>query len=368
MTTSRRTARSAESSAEGAPVVHPSVGPTDSILDVPGLRVGQVEIGPMPSTPAGSTGVTAIVAPAGALGAVDVRGAAPGTRETDTLSVLTSGEQVHAILLVGRSVFGLAAADGATAELERRGIGLPVDREDLHLTIPIVAAAVVFDFAHGDPAVRPGPDDGARAVAAALDGSGGRPRSGNAGAGVGAITGGIVPPRLKGGVGHASLVAPLETGGLVVGAIVVLNSSGGVIDPASNEPWAIAGRFGEAGPLPDLSPIASSRAHTTLAVIGTNARLSKAQLGRVAAMAHDGMARAIRPVHTGVDGDVVFALAAGSSTEPLVDVRSGDRDWAPAAATIVGSLAADALTRAILDAIRSAEPSGGFEAFSGGGA
>ncbi|TMD26307.1 MAG: hypothetical protein E6I94_10825, partial [Chloroflexi bacterium] len=149
VTTSRRTARSAESSAEGAPVVHPSVGPTDSIVDVPGLRVGQVEIGPMPSTPAGSTGVTAIVAPAGALGAVDVRGAAPGTRETDTLSVLTSGEQVHAILLVGRSVFGLAATDGATAELERRGIGLPVDCEDLHLTIPIVAAAVVFDFAHG---------------------------------------------------------------------------------------------------------------------------------------------------------------------------------------------------------------------------
>ncbi len=338
----------------------PVPGPTDSLVDVPGLRVGQVEIGATGATPDGATGVTAVVAPEGALGAVDIRGAAPGSRETDALSVLSSGEQVHAVLLVGRSVFGLAAADGATDELERRGIGLPIDRDDFHLRIPIVAATVIFDFLHGDPGIRPRPADGADAVSAALDGPSDRPRSGNFGAGAGATTGGLVPPRMKGGVGHASLVADVSGGQLVVGALVVVNSSGSAVDPRTGRPWAETGGFEAPGPVPDFAPIASSRSNTTLAVVGTNARLGKAQLARVAAMAHDGLARAIRPIHTGVDGDAIFALSVATGDGPGVDVHP----WAPAAASIVGALAADAITRAVLDAMVSSRSSGGIESLA----
>jgi L-aminopeptidase/D-esterase-like protein len=338
----------------------PEPGLTDSLMDVPGLSIGQVELGRGSTTPYGATGITAVVCPGGALGVVDVRGAAPGSRETDALSVLSSGEQVHAVLLVGRSVFGLAAADGATRELERRGIGLPIERDTLHLRVPIVAAAVIFDFLHGDAAIRPSPEDGAAAVAAAVDGPPIRPRSGNAGAGTGATTGGTVQPRLKGGVGHASLQLGLAAGTLIVGAAVVVNSSGSVVDAATGLPWAASGTFATPGPVPDFDPIVSSRAQTTLAIVGTNARLSKAQLSRVAAMAHDGLARAIRPVHTGVDGDAVFALSVAPAGDALLDVHA----WPPAAASIVGSLAADAVTRAVLDAIRSARRSGGIPSLS----
>lgn len=337
-------------------------GATDSLLDVPGFALGQVEIGASAETPDGATGVTAIVIRDGALGAVDVRGAAPATRETDALSALASGEKVHAVLLVGRSVFGLAAADGATAELEARGIGIAVQRPGQPLTIPIVAAAAIFDFAHGDRALRPGPAEGRAAVAAALDDAAGeRPRSGNAGAGVGATSGSIAAPRLKGGIGHASAPLPLADGpAVVVGATVVVNSAGSLVDPSSGRPWAQWGGFHAEGAPPDFSVIVAARGNTTLAVVGTNARLEKAQLARVAAMAHDGLARAIRPSHTSVDGDVVFALAvpdAGSGSGVTV------HDWAPAAVSIVGALAADVVTRAVLDALVSARTSGGFEAF-----
>lgn len=340
----------------------PTPGPTNSLLDVPGLAVGQVELGASEETPEGATGVTAIVAPGGALGAVDVRGAAPATRETDALSALASGERVHAVLLVGRSVFGLAAADGATRELEERGIGLSIDRAGENLTIPIVAAAAVFDFAHGDGAIRPGADDGRAAVAAALDAPPGeRPRSGNAGAGTGATTGKIAPPTLKGGVGHASVILPAADGpALVIGAAVVVNAAGSLIDPSSRRPWAQWGGFHADAAAPDFSGIAGARRNTTLVVVGTNARLDKAQLARVAAMAHDGLARAIRPAHTSVDGDVVFALAVPEGeARPTVAVHQ----WAPAGVSVVGALAADVVTRAVLDALLSAGPSGGFDAY-----
>jgi len=340
----------------------PAAGPTDSLLDVPGLSVGQLELGIGDETPEGATGITAIVAPDGVLGAVDVRGAAPATRETDTLSALSSGERVHAILLVGRSVFGLAAADGATSELETRGIGHSIERRAGRLTIPIVAAAAIFDFAHGDDSIRPGAADGRSAVAAALDGPPGRrPRSGNAGAGAGATTGKIAPPSLKGGAGHASIVLPGANGtSLVVGATVVVNAAGSLVDPSSRRPWAQWGGFHAEAPAPDFSEIAAARRHTTLVVVGTNARLDKAQLARVAAMAHDGLARAIRPAHTSVDGDVVFALAVpDGEARPAVAVHA----WAPAGVSVVGALAADAVTRAVLDALVSARPSGGFEAY-----
>jgi len=347
--------------------VVPVPGPTDSVHDVPGIRVGQVELGRSPSTPAGSTGVTAVVAPDGAIGAVDVRGAAPGTRETDSLRTSSAGERVHAVLFVGRSVFGLAAADGATAELERRGIGHhlgpPPDEGAWRagpLTVPIVAAAVLFDFAHGDPEVRPTQADGVAAVAAALEADRRRPPSGNSGAGAGAFTGGITPPRRKGGTGHASLVLPVPGVGtpLVVAALVVVNSSGSVVDPVTGRPWPEVG-FAAPGPAPDLAAIAASRGlgvrrQTTLALVATNAALSKAQAARVATMAHDGLARAIRPLHSALDGDAVFVLAVPEAPGTPAVVA---HPWSAAATTIVGSLAADACTRAVLDAISHAGPS-----------
>jgi L-aminopeptidase/D-esterase-like protein len=323
--------------------LRPVPGATDSLADVAGLSVGQVSVGAGASE-AAVTGISVVVAPDGAVGSVDVRGAAPGSRETDALSPLAAGERVHAVVLVGRSVFGLAAADGVTRELERRGIGLPIALPDggPTLTIPIVAAAVVFDFASGDPAVRPSPGDGEAATAAALDGDRRRPSAGSVGAGAGAWTGGIVGPRRKGGTGHGSLVASLADGPLVVAALVVVNAAGRV---------EAAGRFEPIGELPDLGPIVSARGQTTLVVVGTNAILSKAQLARVAAMSHDGLARVIRPVHSSVDGDAVFALAAteGPAAQPIA--VSG---WGAAATTIVGSMAADAVARAVGDAMRAA--------------
>jgi L-aminopeptidase/D-esterase-like protein len=346
----------------GATPVTPEPGPTDSLVDVPGIRVGHVELGATDDAPAGSTGITAVVIPDGALGAVDVRGAAPATRETDSLSALASGERVHAILLVGRSVFGLAAADGATDELEARGIGLPVERPEGRLTIPIVASAAIFDFAHGDGSVRPRPEDGRAAVVAALEAeSGDRPPSGNAGAGAGATTGSIAVPRLKGGVGHASAVLRLpDQPELVVGVTAVVNSAGSLVDPGSGKPWAQWGGFHVDASAPDFAAIAAARRNTTLVVVGTNARLDKAHLARVAAMAHDGLARAIRPAHTSVDGDVVFALGVREAEgRPVVAVH----EWAAAGVTVVGALAADAVTRAVLDALLSARSSGGFRAY-----
>ena len=343
-------------------MTRPRPGPTDSIIDVPGVRVGQVSIGIGLETPKGSTGVTAIVVPDGAVGAIDVRGGAPGTRESDTLHATRSGERIHAVLLVGRSVFGLAAADGATLELEERGIGIIVERDEGRLVFPIVAAAVIFDALHGDPAIRPSPAEGRRAIAAALDltdGAGHRPESGTAGAGTGASLGGLAGERRKGGVGHASLVARLgaATGRglgaasvpLVVGAVVVVNSAGGP---------AVRRRQRAPRALPAFDTISSSRGNTTLAVLATNARLSKAQLAHVATMAHDGLARAIEPVHTAVDGDLTICLGIPNTDEtPVSEVH----EWPPAATSIVGAMAADAVERAIADALRSATASGGLE-------
>lgn len=322
----------------------PLPGATDSVVDVPGIRVGQVSLrGEAGGPPV--TGVTAVVGADGVLGVVDVRGAAPGTRETDALAPLATNERVHAVLLVGRSVFGLAAADGAVRELEARGIGLRLRRPEAatgdggDLIVPIVAAAVIFDFAQGDPSLRPRAEDGARAVAAALDGPARRPGRGDIGVGSGAWTGGIVGPRRKGGIGHASLVAERPAGRLVVAAAVVVNAAGRV-RPAG---WAAS-----PGPVPEFDRIVDARGQTTLGVVATNAVLTKPQLGQVAAMAHDGLARSIRPVHSGVDGDAIFALAVPDApAHPAVEVHR----WGPAALSIVGSLAADAVSRAIADAM-----------------
>ncbi len=321
------------------PPPRPRSGPTDSIVDVPGIFVGQVELptpgpGPDPGRPV--TGLSVVVAPGGALGAVDVRGGAPGTRETDALAPTAAGERVHAVVIVGRSVFGLAAADGVTTELERRGIGLGIDLGPLgRVTVPIVAAAVVFDFATGDPHIRPGPSDGARAVALALDAPPARPRAGRAGAGAGAGFGSLAGERRPGGVGHASFVVDVPGGRLVVGALAVLNAAGG-----------LAGRR-RSSVLPDLRAIERSRHNTVPVVVATNAVLTKAELARVAIMAHDGIARLVRPSHTAFDGDTVFVLAVPDGPEtPAVEVGT----WTATRATIVGALAADAVERALREA------------------
>jgi L-aminopeptidase/D-esterase-like protein len=162
-------------------------------------------------------------------------------------------------------------------------------------------------------------------------------------------------------VGHASAVLELaDHPALVVGATAVVNSAGSLVDPGSGKPWAQWGGFHVAATAPDFSVIAAARRNTTLVVLATNARLDKAHLARVAAMAHDGLARAIRPAHTSVDGDVVFALGLREAEgRPVVDVHR----WAAAGVTVVGSLAADVVTRAVLDALLSARSSGGFRAY-----
>jgi L-aminopeptidase/D-esterase-like protein len=323
------------------PPPRPRPGPTDSIVDVPGVRVGQVELpGARSGAAAGGpvTGLSVVVVPGGALGAVDVRGGAPGTRETDALDPTAAGERVHAVCIVGRSVFGLAAADGVTTELERRGIGLGIDLGPVgRVTIPIVAAAVVFDFATGEPLVRPGPADGALAVARALDHPPARPAAGRSGAGAGAGFGTLAGRRHIGGVGHASLVADLPGGTLVVGALAVLNAAGRVVAGPRRGPDR----------LPAVGAIEASRRNTVPAVVATNAVLTKAELTRVAIMAHDGIARVVRPSHTAFDGDTVFALAVPDGPEtPAVEVGP----WTAARTTIVGALAAEAVEGALREA------------------
>lgn len=279
-------------------------------FDLPGLRVGHVSLG--------DTGVTALVAtdPAGMTGAVDVRGGGPGTRETDLLAAHNTVQRVNAVVLCGGSAFGLAAADGAMAELESRGLGFAVFGEDTPgPRVPIVPAAVIFDLVIGDPGHRPTPADGAAAVKAALDGPAGveaaQPQSiaGSVGAGCGATAG-----VLRGGVGTAQLTLAAAGGSsYTVAALVVANPLGSVIDPGtgrffgdpSRRPVDIA-RFNELErPKPKLN--------TTIGVIATDCPLPQAQLKRLAMTGHDGIARAVRPSHSPLDGDTLFAVSTASA-------------------------------------------------------
>lgn len=314
---------------------------SDSICDVPGVSVGHW------SNEAAGTGCTVILCPQGAVAGVDVRGGAPGTRETDLLRPECTVERVHAILLAGGSAFGLAAADGVVRWLEERGYGYDVGIA----RVPIVPTAVIFDLPLGLASVRP---DGAAGYAACEAASTIESSQGNVGAGTGASVGKARGLKFacKGGLGTASTVLP---GGLTVGALVVVNAFGNVYDSAVGAPvagvcmFADDGRFAgfadcvelmARGPRPDFAA-----SNTTLAVIATNGRLDKSRITKVAQLAQDGMARAIRPVHTGIDGDVVFGLSCGS-----LEANSD----------VVGVLAADVLARAIVKAIRAARPAYGL--------
>lgn len=315
------------------------------ITDVAGLRVGNAHHEQY------ATGVTVVLPDDPVTAAVDVRGGAPGTRDISALDPCCLVDSVHGIVLAGGSVFGLDAAGGVTSYLSERGIGLNFGKSALR--IPVVPSAILFDLAFGPDknwgATPPYRELGLAAARAAGDNF----DLGNIGAGYGATAG-----KLKGGLGSASSVF----GGFNVGALVALNPVGSCINPASNDLWArpfeLDGEFGRAPAPPGkpgrLTPLGDSKldmqaagANTTIAVVATDAVLGKAQAQRLAIMASDGMARAIRPVHSPFDGDTVFALATGRM--PVTD--QPDETLA-----MLGSAAADCLTRAIGRAMASAEP------------
>lgn len=313
---------------------------------VPGIRVGHHTLEERP------TGCTVVLAPEGTVGGVDVRGGAPGTRETDLLDPVNTVQIVNAVVLAGGSAFGLDAASGVVRYLEERGVGYSVGPV---VRVPIVSAAILYDLGvGGDWTVRPGPECGYRAAAGATEGPVG---SGSVGAGAGATVGKLagMGRAMKGGVGSASITLP---DGLVVAALVAVNAVGDVIDPATGR--VVAGVRGEDGTtLADARvllrggspPGGSAGRNTTIGVVATNARLTRAEVTRVALMAQDGYARAIYPAHTPGDGDTIFSLATGT-------LAGGAR----ANAGHVGALAADMVAAAILDAVRSATPLPGLPA------
>ena len=289
--------------------------PVGSICDVRGIGVGHHQ-----RRGAGwQTGTTVVTCPAGAVPGVDVRGGGPGTRETDALRPENLVQVIHAVCLTGGSAFGLAAADGVVLELERRGLGFPVAGG----VVPVVPAAVIFDVGRGGSvANRPGADFGRRATVSSLSTRSG-PAWGSVGAGCGARSGG-----LQGGVGTASTTVTITvTDGpdveVDVGAIAVVNSNGSPIDPWSALPWEPAGvatrRPGAAerrAVRDALAATAPVSLNTTVGVVATSARLDKAEASKLASVAHDGLARAIRPAHAMTDGDTVFALATGEHELP----------------------------------------------------
>jgi len=307
---------------------------TGAITDVAGLAVGHHTDTRRP------TGCTVVLTPQGAVAGVDVRGAAPGTRETELLSPLNAVETVHAILLSGGSAFGLDAAGGVMRWLDERGHGVVVGPA----RVPIVPAAILFDLWVGDNTIRP---DAAAGYAACEAAGTAAPAEGNVGAGAGATLGKLfgIGRAMKGGIGTASATVD----GITVGALVAVNAMGDVIDPATGRPVAgartpdgsaLLGTMAawRAGDLP--APLQPGGA-TTIGVVATDAVLSKAQANKVAQMAHDGLARCIDPVHTMADGDTIFALATGASG------RS-------AHVTVLGAFAAQVMTAAVLRAVRAA--------------
>ena len=304
--------------------------------------------------PVGLTGCTVVLPPPGNIASVAVRGGGPGTRETDLLQPQAHVESVSAVLLTGGSAFGLAAAQGVVDWCERAGLGY--DR--FGGVIPIVPAAVLFDLAVGDWRARPGPAEGEAACAAASAEDG---PMGNVGAGTGATVGKTAGPdhMMKGGLGHAVV----RLGAVTVGAIAAVNAGGDVVEEdgtvlaGARVPGGAAAalRARLAGPegageavLPEPVPPGGS---TTIGLIATNAALTKTEAHRVAVQAHDGMARAIRPVHTSYDGDTVFTLAL-----PRVS----------ASMDLVAFLAEDALAAAIRAGVRAAGEVAGIPAWSGG--
>lgn len=324
----------------------PPIGERNAITDVPGIRVGQAEDAGL------ATGVTVVLPDAPAVAAVDCRGGGPGTRETDALAPGATVEAVHGVVLSGGSAYGLAAADGAMAWLRGQGRGYRVGEA----LVPVVPAAILFDLLTPEPKdwqTPPWRGLGEAACAAASR----TVALGNAGAGMGARAG-----ALKGGTGTASFADP----GFTVGALAAVNSMGSVVMPGTRCFWAWwLEQGGELGG--QVPPAAAPRAlgvdfaavsprNTTLGVIATDAALDRSQARRVAIMAQDGLARAIRPVHGPLDGDTVFVLSTGARAlgDPLADLGR------------LGMLAADALARAVMRGVYEARALGDVPAYRDG--
>lgn len=332
-----------------------------SITDVSGITVGHHHRVDVDATLGSgwACGSTVILTPPGTVGGVDVRGGAPGSRETELLDPANSVDHVDAIVLTGGSAYGLAAADGVMRFLEERGRGVQM----VGGVVPIVPAAVIFDLPVGGWSCRPTAEFGyAAAHAAGTD-----VKVGSVGAGTGARAG-----VLKGGVGSASItLASGPASGVTVGAIVVVNSVGNVVNPASGLPW-MPETSAELGllspPVDEVEALAvldreSSPLNTTIAVVATDAALSSAGCRRLAMSAQDGLARAIRPAHTPLDGDTVFALATGALTvEPSRDTPVA-MSRETALLTWLGAAAADCLARAVVVGVLAAEPVAGIPTY-----
>lgn len=325
--------------------------PFGSILDVAGIGVGHHQ-----RTGAGwQTGTTVVTARAGATPGVDVRGGGPGTRETDALRPENLVPSIHAITLTGGSAFGLAAADGVVAELEEAELGFPIADG----VVPVVPAAVIFDLGRGGRfANRPDATFGAKAARAALARRR-RPSWGSVGAGTGARAGG-----LQGGVGTASRRVTVGEAEITVGALAVVNAVGSPIDPSSGLPWEPAG-------LRSKRPSAAQRArvveamasaapslNTTIGVVATSADVTKAEATKIASVAHDGLARSIRPAHGMTDGDTIFTLATNDVTLP-----DDPAARIPALNSLLAA-AADAFAAACTHAVVSASTIGDAPAWS----
>ena len=326
----------------------------NSITDVPGIEVGQIQ------DMEALTGVSVVICRKGAVGGVDQRGGAPGTRETDLLNPINLIEKVHAIMLAGGSAFGLDAASGVMKYLEEQKIGFDVGVA----RVPIVPAAILFDLSLGRADVRPNLEMGYRAAAAA---SRQPPAEGNAGAGTGASVGKIFgnAGAMKSGIGSASIDIG---GGIIVGALAAVNAYGDVIDPKTGEILAGARstrlgplKLGSADYFADTMGIMKTmtgrmieglamRSNTVIGVVATNARLSKSEANKMAQMAHDGLARVIRPAHTMLDGDTIFALSTG---QKKADV------------SLVGAFAAEAFAIACVRAVQTAYNAGGLPGLAG---
>ena len=305
----------------------------NAITDVPGIKVGHY------TDKESATGCTVVLCEDGVVAGVDVRGSAPGTRETDSLRMASLVGRAHAVLLSGGSAFGLDAAGGVVRYLEERGFGFDVGVA----RVPIVPAAILFDLRIGSAKVRPGPEEGYKACLAASDGP---VAEGSVGAGTGATVGKIMGPErvTKSGLGTASE----KVGDVTVGAVFAVNAFGDVVDPETGQVIAAPRDIEKGGFVSTVDVMKGLReaksavpANTVIGVVATDASLGKEQVIKMAQMAHNGLARAIRPAHTMYDGDAIFALATG---------QQGQED-----VTLIGSMAAELAAKAIVRAVREAE-------------
>ena len=312
----------------------------DDITDIPGIRVGHY------TNLEAATGCTVILCDTPAIGGVDVRGGAPATRETDLLHSLNLVEEVNAVVLTGGSAYGLDSASGVMRYLEEQGLG----HDTGVARVPIVPAAAIFDLGFGSASIRP---DAAAGYQACEQATSEAVIQGNAGAGTGATVGKMAGPSfmMKGGLGSAST---LLSDGTLVGALVVVNALGDIIDPHTRQ--VVAGTRNPSG---QGFLTANPFGNTTIAVVATTASLSKHQVNKIAQMAHDGMAQTIHPAHTMFDGDAIFGLAMGPKVQLMTNSTI-----AASQVSAIGAAAAITLARAIIKAVQYATELHGVPASS----